>query len=97
MVYAQPRNCPRKWDAQNSMGFWDTNGLSNLGQATWLIDCQQQQQQQQNKKYCRMVDFAVPADDSVKLKESKTRDKYRDLTRDLKKNYGTWKLRWYQL
>ena len=32
MVYAQHRIQPRKWDAQNSQGFWDTNGSSNLGQ-----------------------------------------------------------------
>ena len=26
MVYAQTRNRPRKWDAINSLGIWDTNG-----------------------------------------------------------------------
>ena len=35
MVYAQPRIHPRKWDAQNSLGFWGTNGSSNLYQAEW--------------------------------------------------------------
>ena len=31
------------------------------------------------KRRCRILDFAVPADDRVKLKESKRRDKYLDL------------------
>ena len=40
-----------------------------------------------NKKMstCRIVDFAVPADHRVKLKESKKKDKYLDLARGLKK------------
>ena len=42
------------------------------------------------------MDFAVPADHWVKLKEMKKKDKYLDLTRELKK-YGTWKWRLYQL
>ena len=31
------------------------------------------------------MDFAVPADHSIKLKESKKKDKYEGLTRELKK------------
>ncbi len=34
MVYAQPRICPREWDTQTPLGFWDTNELPNLGQTT---------------------------------------------------------------
>ena len=37
------------------------------------------------KKICRIVDFAVPADHKVKLKESEKRDKYLDLAREVKK------------
>ena len=37
------------------------------------------------EKICRIVDFAVPADHRVKLKESKKKDKYLDLARELKK------------
>ena len=44
-----------------------------------------------------MVDFAVSADNRVKLKEREKGDKYLDPARELKKNYGTWKWRWYQL
>ena len=45
-----------------------------------------------------MVDFAVPADHWVKLKENKKKDKYLYLARELKKkNYGARKWQWYQL
>ena len=50
MVYAQPGIRPRKWDAQSSLGFWDTDGSSNLGRTTRPCESQQQQQQQQQKK-----------------------------------------------
>ena len=34
---------------------------------------------------CKIVDFAVPSDHRIKLKESEKRDKYLDLARQLKK------------
>ena len=34
---------------------------------------------------CKLVDFAVPADHRIKLKECEKRDKYVDLARELKK------------
>ena len=37
------------------------------------------------KKICKVVDFAVPVDHRIKLKESEKRDKYLDLARELKK------------
>ena len=37
------------------------------------------------KRTCRIVDFAIPADHEVKLKESEKRVKYLDLARELKK------------
>ena len=37
------------------------------------------------KRTCRIVDFAVPADYRVKLKESEKNDKYLDLARESKK------------
>ena len=82
MVYTQLRMHPIKWDAQTSLGFWETNESSNLSQITRPSDSQQ------NKRTCRIVDFAVLADHRVKLKESEKRDKYLDLARKLKK-YGT--------
>ena len=39
---------------------------------------------QQKKRTCQIVDFAIPADYKVKLKESKKRDEYLDLARELK-------------
>ena len=44
------------------------------------------------KKICKIVDFAVPADHRIQLKECEKRDNNLDLTRELeKKNYGTWR------
>ena len=40
VVHAQPRIRPGEWDEQISLGFWDTNGSSNLGQTTIPRDCQ---------------------------------------------------------
>ena len=37
------------------------------------------------KKICKIVDFAVSGDHSIKLKECEKRDKYLDLARELKK------------
>ena len=36
-----------------------------------------------------MVDFAIPADHRVKLKEDEKRDRYLDSPKELKKNYRT--------
>ena len=37
------------------------------------------------KKICKIFDFAVPADHRIKQKECEKKDKYLDLTRELKK------------
>ena len=37
------------------------------------------------KRTCKIVDFAIPADHRIKLKESGKKDKYLDLARELKK------------
>ena len=42
------------------------------------------------------MDFDIPVDHWVKLKESEKKDKYLDLARELK-IYGTWRWQWYQL
>ena len=41
--------------------------------------------QRKKKKICKIVDFAVPADHRINLKECEKRDKYLDLARELKK------------
>ena len=45
---------------------------------------------QQKKRTYWIVKFAGPADHRVNLKESEKRDKYLDIARELKKNWGTW-------
>ena len=40
---------------------------------------------QKKKRTCKIVDFAVPANHRIKLKECKMKDKYLDLARELKK------------
>ena len=40
-------------------------------------------EKKETKRTCRIVDFAVPADHRIKLKENKKRDKYVDLAREL--------------
>ena len=95
MVFTQPSLCPGEWNAQTPQGFWNTSGSHNLGQTTRLS-----YNQQEKKRTCRIVDFGVPADHRVTLKENEKRDKYHDLVRELKKkktNRETWKWRWYQL
>ena len=37
------------------------------------------------KRICKIVDFPVPADHRIKLKECEKKDKYLDLARELKK------------
>ena len=43
------------------------------------------------------MEFAVPADHRVKLKESEKKNKYPDLAREFLKNCWTWKWQLYQL
>ena len=69
---------------------WDTDGSPNLGQKT------RPNNNQQKKRICKIVDFAVPADHWIELKECEKKDKYLDLARELK-NYGTWRGQLYQL
>ena len=77
MVYAQPSTCPRK--CHTPMGLWHTHGSSNLCQKT------RPNNNQQKNRTCKIVDFPVPADHRIKLKECDKKDKYLDLARELKK------------
>ena len=45
-----------------------------------------------NRRTCPIVNFTVPADDRIKLKESEKKDKYLDLARELKKQLCNLKL-----
>ena len=65
------------------MGLWHTNGSPNLGQKTRPY--RNQQKKKKKKRICKIVDFAVPADHRIKLKEcEKKKDTYLDLARELK-------------
>ena len=79
MVYAQPSTYPRKWHSQTPMGLWYTNGPFKKTRPY------NNQQKKKKKKICKIVDFAVPDDHRIKLKEFEKRDKYLDLARELKK------------
>ena len=61
------------------MVLWHTHGSPNLGQKTRPYN------NQQKKRICKIVDFAVPADHRIKLKECEKKDKYLNLARELKK------------
>ena len=81
MVCAQPRIHPGKWDNL----LWDFEiQRAHLISARWLylviVD----------KRTCQIVDFAIPADHRVKLKEGEKKNKYLALARELKKNKTTW-------
>ena len=57
------------------MGLWHTNGSRNLGQKTTPYN------NKQKKRTWKIVDFAVPGDHRIKLKESEKKDKYLDLAK----------------
>ena len=86
MVYAQQRTRPLKWDTQNSLRFWDTNRSPNLGQTTRMS------YGQQKKRTCRIVNFTILADHTVKIKESEKRNKYQDLAREPKRKLWNMKV-----
>ena len=57
-----------------------TNGSPNPGQKTRPYN----NQQKKKKRICKIVDFSVPADHRISLKECKKKDKYLDHARELK-------------
>ena len=61
------------------MGLGHTHESLNPGQKNRLNN------NQQKKRLRKIVDFAVPADHRIKLKECEKKDKYLDLARELKK------------
>ena len=64
-------------DVKKSQG---VKKINNLGQNT-----RPNNNQQQKKRIFKIVNFAVPADRRIKLKEYKNKDKYLDLAGELKK------------
>ena len=50
-----------------------------------IINPPKKKQKQKTKRISKIVDFAVPANHRIKLKEYEKKDKYLDLARELKK------------
>ena len=78
MVYAKPSRCPRN-DTHKLLRDFDTQTDHQISprRPDFIIN--------KNKRICKIVDFAVTADHTVKLKECEKKDKYLDLARELKK------------
>ena len=81
VAYTQAGIRPGERDTQNSLRFWDTNWLPDLGQTTRPKNIERRIER-------RIEDFAVPADHTLKLKEGEKRDKYLDFARELKKQWN---------
>ena len=64
---------------QTPMGLRYTHGSPNFGKKTKTYN------NQLKMRICKIVNFAVPAENRIKLKEYKKKDKYLDLTREIKK------------
>ena len=73
MVYAQPGTCPRKWH----FDIHKDHLISAKRPDLIIIN--------KKKRICKIVNFAVPADHRIKLKEREKKDKYFDFARELKK------------
>ena len=52
MVYVQPRIRPKKWGAQNSLGFWDTNIFPDLDYTDRYSDSQHKKEKLPNSGLC---------------------------------------------
>ena len=68
-------------DAQTPLGLWVTKAFSARRPELVIVN--------EKKTTSQIVDFAVPADLSIKEKENKKEDNYQELARELK-NYRTW-------
>ena len=73
MVYAQPSTYPRKWH------------VNSYGTLKYRRTTRPYSNQQKKKRTWKIVDFAVPADHRIKLREYEKKDKYLDFARELKK------------
>ena len=81
MVYAQPSIYPGEWRTQIDI---QTDHLISAWRPALMII------NKKKKRIWKIVDFAIPADHKVKLKESEKKNKNLDITTELKKNRATW-------
>ena len=72
------------------LGFWDTNGSPNPGQATRPYN---EKKKKKSKKNLQIVDFAV----SAKIVKNWKEGYVPRSCKGIEKNRGTWKWRLYQL
>ena len=66
------------------MGLWHAHGPPNLGQKTRPYN-NPQKKKKKKKRISKIFDFAISADNRIKLKECEKKDKYLDLAREWKK------------
>ena len=74
-----------------------TDHLISVWRPDRIIINKKKKKEEKKKRTFKIVDFAVLADHRIKLKECEKKDKYLDLARELKKNYGTCRWQLYQL
>ena len=67
--------------------FWDFDILMDHLSLARRLDLIVTYKKKKKKRTCKIVDFAVPADQRIKLNESEKMDKYLDLARKLKKKH----------
>ena len=88
MVYTQQSICLGEWHAQL---LWDidiqTDHLISARRPDLIVI-----NNNKKKGTCKIVDFAVPADHWIKLKEGEKKDKYLDLAKELKKKLWNMKV-----
>ena len=65
IVFEQNNISPGKWDTETHLGFWHPNGSLKLARQQDLIIIKKKK-----KRTRKIVNFAVPADLRVKLKEN---------------------------
>ena len=81
-----------KWYLHNLESVWDFEKQTDYLISTRQPDLVTVYKKKKTRTWWIVV-FVVPTDQRVKLKECEKRDKYIDLARELKKNYGTWRCR----
>ena len=65
-----------------------TDHLISARQPDLVIVLKKKKKKRKKKRTCRIVDFAFPVDNRIKLKESKKWDKYLDLDREMNKQWN---------
>ena len=77
LYMCNPASFLEKETHKTLLGVWLINGSPNLDRMTRPCN-------NKKKKTCKIMDFIVPVDHRVKLKESEKKDKYLDLAWELK-------------